>query len=81
MCLISGPNNSPEVCIIDRGGPLFYRSNDTNYIHGIHSFGISRCTIPLIEDVTNVFTKVGSYLDWIEETVWPDDVTIARGPR
>ena len=73
MCFLTGPKKSPEICIVESGSPLFYSSNDTYYIHGILSFGSNKCALPLIEDVTNVFTKVGSYLDWIEETAWPRD--------
>lgn len=34
---------------------------------GIVSYGVGCLT------ETNVYTRVSSYLDWIEEHVWPED--------
>lgn len=54
-----------NACHGDSGGPLQYKLNDTYYIAGIVSFGVScGSTFP------DVYTRVSSYIDWIEEIVW-----------
>ena len=73
MCFISGPNKSPDTLIDESGSPLFYKSNNRSYIHGILFAGSSKSTRPLIKVEINIFIKVGPYLDWIEEIVWPND--------
>lgn len=67
----SDANGKTDDCndISDTGGPLQIISSDSNLakIVGVASYGIS-CG----KEYPNVYTRVASYLDWIEENVWPD---------
>lgn len=60
----SSPINA-DACQGDSGGPLQYRINDTFYITGVVSFGISCST-----SLPGIYTRVSSYIDWIENIVW-----------
>lgn len=53
------------------GGPLGFKAEKTHYIAGITSFGVG-CG----SESPGVYTRVASYLDWIESVVWPRDVQI-----
>lgn len=57
-----------DACQGDSGGPLFIheRLTGVSTIVGIVSFGISCAT-----DLPGVYTRVGSFVEWIESTVWP----------
>ncbi|XP_037049525.1 serine protease snake-like [Bradysia coprophila] len=63
-----------DTCQGDSGGPLHRRlkrtltSGRTYYVFGITSFGRSCAT-----GVPGVYTRITSYLDWIESIVWPTD--------
>jgi len=62
-------NHSKDSCRGDSGGPLTITSDKIKcifHIIGITSFGSSICGIQ-----PGVYTNVQSYLNWIEETVWP----------
>lgn len=55
----------------DSGGPLQTNHNELECMYtliGITSFG-DNCT--LNSDIPGVYTKVSSYIEWIEDTVWP----------
>lgn len=54
---------------------MFYKHNGQFFIYGITSFGVvPKCS----EDasVPGVYTKVETYLEWIEGIVWPNDVIL-----
>lgn len=57
-----------DACQGDSGGPLFIHQKSTGVstIVGIVSFGISCGT-----DLPGVYTRVGSFVEWIESTVFP----------
>lgn len=50
----------------DSGSGLVFEYNETYFVAGIVSFGLS-CFTP----VPALYTRVYKYLDWIEEIVWP----------
>lgn len=64
------PNGVKDSCAGDGGGPLQMVTGDTatTKIVGIVSFGVS-CGSRL----PGIYTRVGSYLDWIESIVWPSE--------
>lgn len=57
-----------DACQGDSGGPLFSVNQDSGVstIVGIVSFGISCGT-----ELPGVYTRVASFVDWIEAIVWP----------
>ncbi|XP_049702066.2 serine protease snake [Helicoverpa armigera] len=64
-----------DACQGDSGGPLQMKidlpiktQGNMNYVVGVTSFGIG-CGLP---DLPGVYTRVASFLDWIEEIVWPN---------
>nr|XP_029732581.1 serine protease snake-like [Aedes albopictus] len=69
MC-VGSKEDGKDTCNGDSGGPIQV-ATDVNtcayYIVGVTSFG-GACGIGTSD---SVYTKVASYLDWIEETVWP----------
>lgn len=71
MCAAGRPfsdGRTPSPAKGDEGGPLVYknRKDDKTYLVGVISFGAS-------EGTTDpwVYTRVSSYIDWIENLVWP----------
>ncbi|XP_046396392.1 serine protease snake-like [Ischnura elegans] len=59
-----------DTCQGDSGGPIQIRSSSNNCIHyviGITSFG-KLCAAP---NAPGVYTRVSSYIPWIESIVWP----------
>ncbi|CAL4065553.1 unnamed protein product, partial [Meganyctiphanes norvegica] len=62
-----------DSCSGDSGGPIHYRDRQTGryYLAGVTSFGVE-CGRP---DFPGVYTRVGSYVDWIESVVSADPVT------
>jgi secreted trypsin-like serine protease len=53
----------------DSGGPLLVvnSGDNKNYLVGLTSFGFGCGT-----SFPSIYTRVSSYIDWIEEKVWPD---------
>ncbi|KAH9638099.1 hypothetical protein HF086_014960 [Spodoptera exigua] len=63
-----------DACQGDSGGPLQVRipipitsEGLMHYVIGVTSFGIG-CALP---NLPGIYTRVSSYLDWIEPIVWP----------
>ncbi|XP_013149175.1 PREDICTED: tryptase gamma-like [Papilio polytes] len=68
--------NVNDTCKGDSGGPLmmpiinpYYTDFTVHYIVGIQSTSFG-CDSP---DNPNVYTKVSSFVNWIEDIVWPED--------
>lgn len=61
-----------DSCIGDSGGPLYYSDSqaDRFFLVGITSFGLG------CGESASIYTRVASYLDWIEPIVWPDDASL-----
>lgn len=56
-----------DACQGDSGGPLFiHHPSGMSTIIGIISFGVSCGTA-----LPGVYTRIASYVDWIENTIWP----------
>ncbi|XP_055699152.1 serine proteinase stubble-like [Phlebotomus papatasi] len=73
--ICAGSNSAlRDPCHGDSGGPLSYHMKDSNtsnnnyYIVGITSYGKECGT-----KVPAIYTRVSSYLDWIEEIVWNEN--------
>lgn len=64
-------NRTKNSCEGDSGGPLQVLSSGLNVakVVGVISFGVS-CGTALL----SIYTRVASYVDWIESIVWPDGV-------
>lgn len=62
ICISTSGHKS--TCNGDSGGPLVYKDGDINYVIGATSFGIA---LGCEKGWPGVFTRVTSYLDWIEE--------------
>lgn len=63
------PDGEKDSCQGDSGGPLqiVLPKTETAKVVGIVSFGMG-CGIGL----PGVYTRVASYVDWIESIVWPN---------
>ncbi|ALC49079.1 spirit [Drosophila busckii] len=57
-----------DTCQGDSGGPLLLSMGKTWYVVGITSIGQGCASGP-----PSIYTRVSSYLDWIENIVWPKD--------
>lgn len=67
--LCAGSRTGEDTCQGDSGGPIQIMAKGNSclfYIVGITSFGKSCAS-----NSPGVYTKVSSYLNWIEEVVWP----------
>lgn len=66
MCALNRTTKS-DACQGDSGGPIFIRNpTGMSDLVGIVSFGVSCGT-----DLPGVYTRIASYVDWIENTIWP----------
>lgn len=64
-----------DVCQGDSGGPIQINHpyNTCMYtISGVTSFG-KKCSYEVQSNTIGIYTRVFSYLDWIESNVWPDE--------
>ncbi|KAL0269884.1 UNVERIFIED_CONTAM: hypothetical protein PYX00_007471 [Menopon gallinae] len=64
------PQGGKDTCQGDSGGPIQYVSQSNQCIHyvvGVTSFG-KQCALP---NSPGVYTRVSSYVPWIESVVWP----------
>lgn len=63
------PEGRKDSCEGDSGGPLQIIPHNSNIakVVGVVSFGIA-CGSPF----PGIYTRVASYVDWIESHVWPD---------
>ncbi|XP_053594867.1 serine protease persephone isoform X1 [Microplitis demolitor] len=71
MICAKDPNSTrrADACQGDSGGPLLLLSSSGDTVIGVTSFGQS-CGGPNAA----VYTSVYSFIDWIEENVWPERV-------
>lgn len=58
--------NEKDLCITDGGSPLQYKLNNMYYVAGVGS-GYFGCG----SELPTINTRVSSYIDWIENIVWP----------
>lgn len=60
--------DNSDACQGDSGGPIFLNDNvsGVSTIVGIVSFGVS-CG----SELPGVYTRIASFMDWIENIVWP----------
>ena len=63
-----------DACLGDSGGPLtcskdLGKRRQQRYLCGIVSYGVD-CQNPHNKDYPGVYTDVGKYKDWIEESQW-----------
>ena len=65
MCATS-PTNVNITCQILSGSPLQYKLNDSYHVAGLSSFGAA-----CLANFPDIYTRVSSYIDWIESIVWP----------
>lgn len=61
------PNGRRDTCQGDSGGPLQQLRNRQLHVIGVTSFGVGCASA-----VPAVYTRVHSFLDWIEALVWPE---------
>ncbi|CAO1393051.1 unnamed protein product [Diamesa serratosioi] len=66
MCALNVVKTA-DTCPGDSGGPIQSFKDGQYYVVGITSFGAG-CGSPL----PGIYTKVSSFIDWIEERVWPN---------
>lgn len=50
----------------DSGSPVTCEKNGQYYIIGIVSWGVEQCGL---EGYPTILTRIGSYLDWIQQTM------------
>lgn len=63
----SRPDKVKDACVGDSGGPIFtYHSSGVSTLVGVVSFGVSCGT-----NLPSIYTRIASYVDWIESVVWP----------
>ncbi|CAO1338292.1 unnamed protein product [Diamesa serratosioi] len=71
LCAFDQLKNS-DACQGDSGGPIQIKQSDNRfYIVGVTSFGAA-CG----SEFPGIYTRVSEYLDFIEETVWPEGIDI-----
>ncbi|XP_030381800.1 serine protease snake-like [Scaptodrosophila lebanonensis] len=65
------PANAHDTCQGDSGGPLLMDHGPFKYVVGITSLGHGCASGP-----PSIYTRVSSYVDWIESYVWPKSAEI-----
>lgn len=63
----SHPDRIMDTCAGDSGGPIFTYESGLSTLVGVTSFGISCAT-----SLPSVYTRIASFVDWIECVVWPN---------
>lgn len=63
------PNGKRDTCQGDSGGPLQLLRNRQHHVFGVTSFGVGCASA-----VPAVYTRVHSFLEWIESHVWPESM-------
>ncbi|XP_039440409.1 serine protease snake-like [Culex pipiens pallens] len=69
---VGSQKDGKDTCQGDSGGPIQVVTDGRTcmyHIVGVTSLGVS-CGVGKAE---NIYTQVASYLDWIEDTVWPGE--------
>lgn len=64
----SPPDKVKDACVGDSGGPIFTNNpSGVSTLIGVVSFGVSCGT-----HLPSVYTRIASYMGWIESIVWPE---------
>lgn len=64
----SPPDKLKDACVGDSGGPIFTNQpSGVSTLVGVVSFGVSCGT-----HLPSVYTRIASYMEWIESVVWPE---------
>lgn len=74
---VGSQQDGKDTCQGDSGGPIQVVTDAGScmyHIVGVTSLGIS-CGVGKAE---NIYTQVASYLDWIEDTVWPGERKVIK---
>ncbi|KAK7871644.1 hypothetical protein R5R35_001829 [Gryllus longicercus] len=75
MVCAGSPEGGKDTCRGDSGGPLQVKLSNPYCMYsviGITSFGKGACGTTLSP---SVYTRVSYFVPWLEDIVWPDDVT------
>lgn len=73
LCVIdTNVTRRSDACQGDSGGPLLMRTGPSQYNHSI--IGITAFGQTCGGSIPGIYTAVFSYLDWIEEQVWPETI-------
>ena len=67
LCALN-EKKSVDTCQGDSGGPIQIEKDGQFFIVGITSYG-KGCGSP---GIPGIYTRVSSFIDWIEERIWPN---------
>lgn len=65
------PEGLRDTCQGDSGGPLVLQKGVGRYQRG-HVVGITSYGLGCAQGSPGIYSRVSSYLDWIEDIVWPN---------
>lgn len=65
--ICAGDSGNVRECQGDSGGPIIIEFDQVTYVLGITSFSLGCAGLP-----PSIYTRVSSYIDWIQSIVWPD---------
>lgn len=64
------PDELRDTCQGDSGGPLIMETS-TGAFKKIHLVGVTSFGLGCSGEPPSIYTRVSSYIDWIESVVWP----------
>ncbi|EDV99588.1 GH12343 [Drosophila grimshawi] len=72
LCAADTKNSTADACQGDSGGPLILEEDFLNNKYSI--LGIVNSGVGCVTKTPGLYTRVASYVDWIEQVVWPNNV-------
>lgn len=69
--LCAGGNGRQDTCQGDSGGPLQFRQYTNGGLPVYHVFGVTSFGQGCGTRTPGIYTRISSYVDWIETVVWP----------